>query len=64
MAVTACSRKRPTWHVREEAGKCESKPSFLSRSLDTHNTEWVINMKYDLTYYMNHVKTDTADKVH
>ena len=28
------------------------------------NPTQIINMKYDLTDYMNHVKTDTADKVH
>ena len=31
MAVIACSRSRPTWHVREEAGRHDGKASFLSK---------------------------------
>ena len=52
------------WHMREEAGECERKPSFLSQSQDTHDKDWVINMNGDLSDYLNHVKTNTADKFH
>ena len=30
-AVIACSRKRLTWHVGEEAGRRDGKASFLSK---------------------------------
>ena len=29
-AVIACSRRRPTWHMEEEAGRCDGKTSFFS----------------------------------
>ena len=31
LAVIACSRNRPTWHVREDAGRHDGKASFLSK---------------------------------
>ena len=41
LAVTACSRRRPTWHIREKAGESESKPSFLSANQVTNYNEKV-----------------------
>ena len=40
MAVIACSRNRLTWHFREEAGRHDSKASFLS----TGNNKLMINL--------------------
>ena len=30
LAVIAYSRRRPTWHMGEEAGRCDGKASFFS----------------------------------
>ena len=43
LAVIACSRRRPTWHMGEEAGRCDSKASFFS------NAKYMFNVKNKLT---------------
>ena len=52
LAVTACSWRRPTWHIREEAGKSESKPSFLSAKQVTNYNEKVTTENGKLTVNM------------
>ena len=52
LAVIACSRNRPTWHVREEAGRYDGKASFLSGSDFTYNNELVTNVNDDLTNHL------------
>ena len=37
--MVACSRNRPTWHVREEAGRHGDKASFFSKG----NNKLMIN---------------------
>ena len=46
LAVIACSRSRPTWHVREEAGRHDGKALFLSEGqVDQYDTK--VTMKDD-----------------
>ena len=43
MAVVAYSRRRPTWHIGEEAGRCDGKASFFSTA------KYMFNVKNNLT---------------
>ena len=43
LAVIACSRRRPTWHMGEEAGRCDGKASFFS------TVKYMFNVKNKLT---------------
>ena len=57
LAVIACSRNRPTWHVREEAGESESKPSFLSANQVANYKEKVTTENGKLTDNMRAMST-------
>ena len=39
LAVIACSRRRPTWHIGEEAGRRDGKASFFSTAKYTFNVK-------------------------
>ena len=45
LAVTACSRNRLTWHVREEAGRHDGKASSLSKGNNKSITDQVQTQK-------------------
>ena len=49
LALVACSRSRPTWHVREEAGSYDGKASFPSESQIDHCNRKVTRKDDDLT---------------
>ena len=45
LAMTACSRKRPTWHIREEAGEIECTTSFFAKGTNKLMTNQIQTLR-------------------
>ena len=62
MAVIACSRNRPTWHIREEADRHDGKASFFSKGNNKLMTNQVQKQRQD-TRARTHSKPDAAPMI-